>query len=169
MFNIFTYLFTQFVVLDIKPWAFWMSGLHSSLSYITDLRYLFLSSPQHVQSLQYTAPSAFSTISRIYLIVSDSHVNLISPFFNLFLVDVLIFIQEENSVLFTKHRCLQLSLICLFAQLFSAVMLSWIFANIFFCLGIHVLIISVLHLPHLSNQIDCFHDRNLSTGYSGIK
>lgn len=120
-------------------------------------------------SLQYTALSAFSIISRTYPISAYSHINFISLFFSSCLMDMLVFSQEKNSFLLTMHRYLQPSLICLFAQLLSAVMLSWIFSNTLFSLGTHVLIISELHLLHLSNQIHCFHNRDPSTGCSGIR
>lgn len=84
----------------------------------------------------------------------------------MFLVDELIISQEKNSVVLTKHRYHQ---ICLCAQWLSAVVLSWMFSNTLFYLEILVLIISELHLLHLSKQIHCFPNRNPSTGCSGTR
>lgn len=84
-------------------------------------------------------------------------------------MDELIASQERNSLVLTKHRYHQPSLICLCVQWLSAVVLSWMFSNTLFYLEILVLIISELHLLHLSKQIHCFHNKNPPTGYSGIR
>lgn len=84
-------------------------------------------------------------------------------------MDELIPSQEKNSLVLTKHRYHQPSLICLCAQWLLAVVLSWMFSNTLFYLEILVLIISELHLLRLSKQIHCFYNKNPSTGCSGTR